>query len=64
MNNGLLDVNQGFAVDVREKLDLSWKGLSTIGKEIILIKYPEKLIIEPSTRCNFNCKMCVKQSSG
>lgn len=29
-----------------------------------MIKYPEKLIIEPSTRCNFNCKMCVKQSSG
>ncbi len=29
-----------------------------------MIEYPEKLIIEPTTRCNFNCKMCVKQSSG
>ncbi len=27
-------------------------------------KYPEKLIIEPTTRCNFKCEMCVKQSKG
>ena len=26
--------------------------------------YPEKLVIEPTTRCNFKCDMCVKQSSG
>jgi putative metalloenzyme radical SAM/SPASM domain maturase len=38
--------------------------LQTIEKEIILIEYPERLIIEPTTRCNFNCEMCVKQSSG
>jgi len=27
-------------------------------------KYPDKLIIEPTTRCNFKCEMCVKQSQG
>ncbi|OQY53349.1 MAG: hypothetical protein B6230_00570 [Desulfobacteraceae bacterium 4572_89] len=26
--------------------------------------YPKKLIIEPTTRCNFKCEMCVKQSQG
>ncbi len=26
--------------------------------------YPEKLVIEPTTRCNFKCEMCVKQSTG
>lgn len=26
--------------------------------------YPEKLILEPTTRCNFQCEMCVKQSAG
>lgn len=26
--------------------------------------YPEKLVIEPTTRCNFKCEMCVKQSQG
>ena len=26
--------------------------------------YPEKLVIEPTTRCNFKCDMCVKQSPG
>ncbi len=26
--------------------------------------YPQKLIIEPTTRCNFKCEMCVKQSQG
>ncbi len=26
--------------------------------------YPEKLIIEPTTFCNFKCSMCVKQSDG
>ncbi|MBT3175601.1 MAG: radical SAM/SPASM family putative metalloenzyme maturase [Desulfobacula sp.] len=25
---------------------------------------PEKLILEPTTRCNFKCEMCVKQSKG
>ncbi len=25
---------------------------------------PKKLIIEPTTRCNFKCEMCVKQSKG
>ena len=25
---------------------------------------PGKLIIEPTTRCNFKCEMCVKQSKG
>ena len=25
---------------------------------------PEKLILEPTTRCNFKCDMCVKQSQG
>ncbi|RLC06342.1 MAG: radical SAM protein [Deltaproteobacteria bacterium] len=25
---------------------------------------PEKLILEPTTRCNFKCDMCVKQSKG
>ncbi|MCG8615159.1 MAG: radical SAM protein, partial [Desulfobacterales bacterium] len=25
---------------------------------------PRKLIIEPTTRCNFSCRMCVKQSGG
>ncbi len=29
-----------------------------------MINYPEKLVIEPTTRCNFNCRMCVKQSNG
>jgi len=29
-----------------------------------LIEYPEKLVIEPTTRCNFKCRMCVKQSNG
>ncbi len=27
-------------------------------------KYPEKLIVEPTTRCNLKCEMCVKQSGG
>lgn len=26
--------------------------------------YPQRLIIEPTTRCNFTCEMCVKQSEG
>ena len=26
--------------------------------------YPRKLYIEPTTRCNFRCEMCVKQSPG
>ncbi len=26
--------------------------------------YPSKLVVEPTTRCNFRCPMCVKQSSG
>ena len=25
---------------------------------------PRKLIVEPTTRCNFQCRMCVKQSAG
>ncbi len=29
-----------------------------------MIEYPEKLVIEPTTRCNFKCEMCVKQSRG
>ncbi len=29
-----------------------------------MINYPEKLVIEPTTRCNFKCEMCVKQSNG
>jgi len=27
-------------------------------------KTPEKLILEPTTRCNFKCDMCVRQSKG
>ncbi|MCP4117203.1 MAG: radical SAM/SPASM family putative metalloenzyme maturase [Desulfobacteraceae bacterium] len=27
-------------------------------------EYPEKLIVEPTTRCNLKCEMCVKQSGG
>ncbi len=27
-------------------------------------KTPDKLILEPTTRCNFKCDMCVKQSKG
>jgi organic radical activating enzyme len=26
--------------------------------------YPKKIVIEPTTRCNFKCEMCVKQSRG
>jgi putative metalloenzyme radical SAM/SPASM domain maturase len=26
--------------------------------------YPKKIVIEPTTRCNFKCEMCVKQSPG
>ncbi|MCP4719003.1 MAG: radical SAM/SPASM family putative metalloenzyme maturase, partial [Desulfobacteraceae bacterium] len=26
--------------------------------------YPKKIVIEPTTRCNFKCEMCVKQSNG
>ena len=33
-------------------------------KGMQLIEYPKKLILEPTTRCNFKCEMCVKQSSG
>jgi len=29
-----------------------------------LVITPEKLILEPTTRCNFKCDMCVKQSKG
>ena len=29
-----------------------------------MTKSPEKLIIEPTTRCNFKCEMCVNQSKG
>ena len=29
-----------------------------------MITTPEKLILEPTTRCNFKCDMCVKQSKG
>lgn len=28
------------------------------------MQYPEKLVIESTTRCNFKCQMCVKQSAG
>lgn len=30
----------------------------------IMNSHPKKLVIEPTTRCNFKCDMCVKQSAG
>ena len=27
-------------------------------------RFPERLVIEPTTRCNYNCDYCVKQSAG
>ena len=34
-----------------------------IAEKEIRKAYPSKLFVEPTTRCNFRCSMCVKQSS-
>lgn len=31
--------------------------------DAIMKSFPRKLFVEPTTRCNFNCAMCVKQAS-
>ena len=64
MNNRILDLNQGFPVAYWLRLNLLRCNTMSLKKDKKLIEYPEKLVIEPTTRCNFNCKMCVKQSNG
>lgn len=33
-------------------------------KEFYSLKYPSRIYLETTTRCNLSCEMCVKQSSG
>jgi putative metalloenzyme radical SAM/SPASM domain maturase len=46
--------------NIRQENNLS----SCSGTQPAFLKYPSKLFVETTTRCNFKCQACVKQSSG
>lgn len=46
--------------NIRQENNLS----SYSGPQPAFLKHPSKLFVETTTRCNFKCQACVKQSSG